>query len=170
MIWACACSMGNFLDKYPTFVCYTKKQRDRMNARFRYLSEKAKLYGDEDRQSIVNRLGRSHFCICMTLAAIRKAEAQCTDKTVVVSDADFDLAMTFILLFHEHVLRLSTRLRKNDSYLPSSDRASFPRVAAAVPDGRSGLAFHLARTARTECFASYKGVGRTWINLPYISG
>ncbi|MBB4623541.1 hypothetical protein GGQ57_003457 [Parabacteroides faecis] len=31
--------MGNFLDKYPTFVCYTKKQRDRMNARFRYLSE-----------------------------------------------------------------------------------------------------------------------------------
>lgn len=125
--------MGNFLDKYPTFVCYTKKQRDRMNARFRYLSEKAKLYGDEDRQSIVNRLGRSHFCICMTLAAIRKAEAQCTDKTVVVSDADFDLAMTFILLFHEHVLRLSTRLRKNDSYLPSSDPNIYERLFRELP-------------------------------------
>lgn len=125
--------IGIFLDEHPTFIRYTKAQRDRMNVRFRRLTEKAQLYGDDERQGIVNRLGRSHFCICMTLTALRKAERECTLENLPIQDIDFDIAMKFVLVFHEHILSLGTRLKKNDTCPPASDPNIYERLFAELP-------------------------------------
>lgn len=125
---------GLFLDQNATFVHYTKQQRDRMNARFRRLTEKAQLYGDNERQGIVNRLGHAHFRICMTLTALRKAEQQCTQENMLISDIDFNNAMEFILVFHEHILSLSTRLKKEGECPPATNPNIYEQIFNELPD------------------------------------
>lgn len=125
---------GLFLDQNATFVHYTKQQRDRMNARFRRLTEKAQLYGDNERQGIVNRLGHAHFRICMTLTALRKVEQQCTQENMLISDIDFNNAMEFILVFHEHILSLSTRLKKDGECPPATNPNIYEQIFNELPD------------------------------------
>ena len=124
---------GIFLDNNPTFVHYTEKQRNRMNHRFSRMSEQAQLFGDEDRLSVVHRLGRSHFCICMILAALRKVERQSTLDDQIVSDVDFDIAMMFVLMFQQHILTLSTMLKHDSDFTPLSDPNIYERFFNDLP-------------------------------------
>nr|WP_129733078.1 DUF3987 domain-containing protein [Parabacteroides goldsteinii] len=112
---------GIYLDNNPTFVRYTEQQRNRMNHRFSRMSEQARLFGNEDRLSVVHRLGRTHFCISMFLTALRKVERQSTLDEQVVSDIDFDIAMMFVLMFQQHMLTLGTMLKHDADFTPPSD-------------------------------------------------
>ena len=126
--------IGEFLDASPTFVHYTSSQRKYMNRHFSKMAEKAELFGDDDRKSIVFRLGHAHFCICQTLTAMRKAENGVILENLPVSDIDFKIAMNIINVCHEHILLVSTMLSKEPEYTPPSDPNVCEWLFNALPD------------------------------------
>lgn len=125
---------GIFLDEHETFVCYTEAQRKRLNRRFREMSKKVRWFRGDDELSVVHRLGNMHFRICMTLTALRKAEARNEMEKVRVLDVDFDFALMFILTFQKHIQALGSLLptgKVRGEFVDSDDYERFYRV---LPD------------------------------------
>lgn len=139
--------IGEFLDAHPTFVHYSPTQRKYINRHFSKLAENAELFGDDDRKSIVFRLGHAHFCLSQTLTAMRKAENGVTLEELPVSETDFKLAMNVIDVCYEHILSVSTMLNKEPEYTPPSDPNVCEWLFNTLPDYfKTGAAITLGKS------------------------
>ena len=126
--------IGMFLDAHETFVHYTTSQRQRMNARFKKMSEYARLFQGEDQLSVVHRLGNYHFRITMLLTALRKAEEKNEQVKVRVSETDFEIAMMFTLVFAEHIKALASLLPESKARPEFKDNDICAKFFYRLPD------------------------------------
>lgn len=125
---------AEFLYENKTFVHYTDAQRHRLNTMFKKMAEQALLFGNEDRANIVFRLGRTHFCICQILTALRKVEMKSTVEMHSVHTEDEAIATMFIKMFQQHMLSLGTMLKGAPGYSPASDPNIYEKFFNELPE------------------------------------
>lgn len=101
------------LEAYPTWINYTEDQREKMNEMFSAQLERIRSFAEGDMSGIIFRLGLTHFRISMVLTAIRKGEQRLIDRDMLISDKDFDTATGIIFHCLDHILVLSSLLKKD---------------------------------------------------------
>lgn len=136
-------NMGIHLDKYATWVSYTPSQREHINKHYYKLLRHVQLFGVDEMLSLVFRTALQHFRICMTLTAIRKAEAGLTTERMVVSDEDFETALCLTDTSLSHMMVASTMLKKESSYVAPSDPTPLERIFESLPQRFTSALVHL---------------------------
>lgn len=124
-------SLGNVLletalhlEQYPTWVSYEDHQRDWMNEVFPRELERLRNFGEDERSSLLFRLGLIHFRICMILTGLRKGEKRLIDPEMKIRDDDFHTADLIVFHCLKHALVLSTLLKKDPVLEPIADPMS----------------------------------------------
>ena len=121
--------MAIYLEKSPTFVSFSDKQRKRLDRYFEREYNNVRVFGTDDVASVVLRHRLIIFRIAMMLTGVRKGEArkraeevdllEGDDKLPVeniqISDEDFDIAFHIGTLSLRHSLVVSTSLKHSDT-------------------------------------------------------
>ena len=84
--------MAVHLEKSPTFVVFSDKQRKRLDRYFEREYNNVRVFGNDDVASVVLRHRLIIFRIAMTLTGIRKGETKGTAEEIEILDDDFDIA------------------------------------------------------------------------------
>lgn len=125
---------GVFLQKWPTFVCFSDKQRKKLDRYFEREYYNVRVFGNEDVSSVVLRHRLIIFRIAMVLTALRKAENKWEFSHNIISDNDFDIAFHIGTTCLRHSLLISTTMKHSDGERhykwPDAQRDLF----AAMPD------------------------------------
>ena len=95
--------MAVHLEKSPTFVVFSDKQRKRLDRYFEREYNNVRVFGNDDVASVVLRHRLIIFRIAMTLTGIRKGETKGTAEEIEILDDDFDIAFQSFVA-GEHVV------------------------------------------------------------------
>ncbi|WP_368341366.1 DUF3987 domain-containing protein [Parabacteroides goldsteinii] len=107
--------MAVHLEKSPTFVVFSDKQRKRLDRYFEREYNNVRVFGNDDVASVVLRHRLIIFRIAMTLTGIRKGETKSTAEEIEILDDDFDIAFHIGTRCLSHSLLVSTSLKHSDT-------------------------------------------------------
>ncbi|WP_302993971.1 DUF3987 domain-containing protein [Parabacteroides goldsteinii] len=107
--------MAVHLEKSPTFVVFSDKQRKRLDRYFEREYNNVRVFGNDDVASVVLRHRLIIFRIAMTLTGIRKGETKGTAEEIEILDDDFDIAFHIGTRCLSHSLLVSTSLKHSDT-------------------------------------------------------
>ena len=107
--------MAVHLEKSPTFVVFSDKQRKRLDRYFEREYNNVRVFGNDDVASVVLRHRLIIFRIAMTLTGIRKGETKGTAEEIEILDDDFDIAFHIGTRCLSHSLLVSTSLKYSDT-------------------------------------------------------
>ena len=107
--------MAVHLEKSPTFVVFSDKQRKRLDRYFEREYNNVRVFGNDDVASVVLRHRLIIFRIAMTLTGIRKGETKSTAEEIEILDDDFDIAFHIGTRCLSHSLLVSTSLKHSDA-------------------------------------------------------
>ena len=107
--------MAVHLEKSPTFVVFSDKQRKRLDRYFEREYNNVRVFGNDDVASVVLRHRLIIFRIAMTLTGIRKGETKSTAEEIEILDGDFDIAFHIGTRCLSHSLLVSTSLKHSDT-------------------------------------------------------
>ncbi|MBC8616409.1 DUF3987 domain-containing protein [Parabacteroides faecis] len=107
--------MAVHLESSPTFVCFSDKQRKRLDRYFEREYNNVRVFGNDDVASVVLRHRLIIFRIAMTLTGIRKGEARSTAEEIEILDDDFEIAFHIGTRCLRHSLLVSTSLKHSDT-------------------------------------------------------
>jgi hypothetical protein len=107
--------MAVHLEKSPTFVVFSDKQRKRLDRYFEREYNNVRVFGNDDVASVVLRHSLIIFRIAMTLTGIRKGETKSTAEEIEILDDDFDIAFHIGTRCLSHSLLVSTSLKHSDT-------------------------------------------------------
>ena len=107
--------MAVYLEKSPTFVVFSDKQRKRLDRYFEREYNNVRVFGNDDVASVVLRHRLIIFRIAMTLTGIRKGETKSTAEEIEILDDDFDIAFHIGTRCLSHSLLVSTSLKHSDT-------------------------------------------------------
>lgn len=126
--------IGVHLDKYPTWVRFSRAQRERLNAYFKDEYNNVRMFGHEDVASAVLRYRLAIFRIGMVLTAIRKGESKSEEKDWVISDDDFNAAFHIGTVCLQHTYLVSTSLKKSKKNLHYKMPFTLQKLFAEMPE------------------------------------
>lgn len=127
-------AIGVHLDKYPTWVRFSRAQRERLNLFFRDEYNNVRTFGHEDVASAVLRYRLAIFRIGMVLTAIRKGESLSEEKDWVISDDDFNVAFHIGTICLQHTYLVSTSLKKSKKDLHYKMPFTSQKLFAEMPE------------------------------------
>ena len=107
--------MAVHLEKSPTSVVFSDKQRKRLDRYFEREYNNVRVFGNDDVASVVFRHRLIIFRIAMTLTGIRKGETKGTAEEIEILDDDFDIAFHIGTRCLSHSLLVSTSLKHSDT-------------------------------------------------------
>lgn len=107
--------MAVHLERSPTFVVFSDKQRKRLDRYFEREYNNVRVFGNDDVASVVLRHRLIIFRIAMTLTGIRKGETKGTTEEIEILDDDFDIAFHIGTRCLSHSLLVSTSLKHSDT-------------------------------------------------------
>ena len=107
--------MAVHLEKSPTFVVFSDKQRKRLDRYFEREYNNVRVFGNNDIASVVLRHRLIVFRMAMTLTGIRKGESRNTDGKIEIADDDFEIAFHIGKCCLRHSLLVSTSLKHSDT-------------------------------------------------------
>ena len=107
--------MAVHLEKSPTFVVFSDKQRKRLDRYFEREYNNVRVFGNDDVASVVLRHRLIIFRIAITLTGIRKGETKSTAEEIEILDDDFDIAFHIGTRCLSHSLLVSTSLKHSDT-------------------------------------------------------
>ena len=99
------------LDKSPTFVSFSDKQRKRLDRYFKREYYNVRVFNNNDVASVVLRHRLIIFRMAMVLTALRKGESLSTDAHIEISDEDFETAFHIGTRTLQHSLLISTSMK-----------------------------------------------------------
>ena len=144
--------IATFLEKWPTFVSFTDRQRKKLDRYFEREYYNVRVFGNDDVTSVVLRHRLIIFRIAMVLTALRKGEARVTERNRNISDVDFDIAFHIGTTCLRHALMVSTTMKHSETEQHFKGHTAQRDLFAAMPDK--------FKTAEILAEASVRGISR----------
>lgn len=142
------------LDKWPTFVSFSDKQRKRLDRYFEREYYNVRVFGNDDITSVVLRHRLIIFRIAMVLTAIRKGESRNTDRNQEITDRDFETAFHIGCCTLRHSLLVSTSMKHGDTNQHYKVVTSQLDLFADMPDEFTGKQIVAEGRVRGICRSS----------------